>query len=95
MYRIVQESLNNIIKHASAQKIIIYLLYSPVEFKLTITDDGKGFDLTPLNDKSSFGLGIPNMHNRAQLIGAGFLISSTLEQGTSVAITVPVGTATT
>ncbi|MDP4217585.1 MAG: histidine kinase [Bacteroidota bacterium] len=94
IYRIMQESLNNIIKHAAAQKIIIYLLYRPEEFKLTITDNGKGFDLTPLNDKSSFGLGIPNMHNRAQLIGAGFLISSTLEKGTSVTITVPIGHAT-
>jgi two-component system, NarL family, sensor kinase len=95
IYRIIQEVLNNIIKHAAAQKIIIYLLYRPEEFTLTITDNGKGFDLTPLNDNTSFGLGIPNMHNRAQLIGSRFLISSTLGQGTSVTITVPVGSATT
>jgi signal transduction histidine kinase len=95
IYRIIQEVLNNIIKHAVAQKIIIYLLYSPSAFTLIITDNGKGFDLTPLNDNTSFGLGIRNMHNRAQLIGAGFLISSTLEKGTSVTITVPVGVATT
>jgi len=95
IYRMIQEILNNIIKHATAQKIIIYLLYQPEEFILTITDNGKGFDLTPLNDNNSFGLGIRNMHNRAQLIGAGFLISSTLEQGTSVTITVPIGAAAT
>jgi signal transduction histidine kinase len=90
IYRILQETLNNIIKHSSARKIIIYLLYRPEEFKLIITDNGKGFDLTPLNDNTSSGLGIRNMHNRAQLIGAGFLISSTLEKGTSVTVTVPV-----
>jgi two-component system, NarL family, sensor kinase len=94
IYRIIQEILNNIIKHASAQKIIIYLLYEKSIFTLSITDNGNGFDLTPLNDNtSSSGLGIRNMHNRAQLIGAGFLISSTLGKGTSVTITVPVGPA--
>jgi len=95
LYRMIQEILNNIIKHATAQKIIIYLGYRPEKFTLTITDNGKGFDLTPLNDNNSFGLGIRHMHNRAQLIGAGFLISSTLELGTSVTITVPTGTAAT
>ncbi len=92
VYRIIQETLNNIIKHAASQKIIIHLRYRPEEFTLSIIDDGKGFDLTPLTNNSSFGLGIKNMHNRARLIGAGFQISSTLEQGTSVMISVPVGT---
>ncbi|HMH23053.1 MAG TPA: ATP-binding protein [Puia sp.] len=95
IYRIMQEVLNNIIKHASAQKIIIYLLYGQSTFTLSITDNGKGFDLTPLNENtSSSGLGIRNMHSRAQLIGAGFLISSTLGKGTSVRVTVPVSAAT-
>jgi two-component system NarL family sensor kinase len=95
VFRIIQESLNNIVKHAGSQKIIIHLLYRPEKLLLSIRDNGKGFDLTPLSDNSnfnaSFGLGIKNMHNRAQLIGAGFLISSTLDEGTCVTITVPVG----
>ena len=99
IFRIIQESLNNIVKHAASQKIIIYLRYRPEELVLSIRDDGKGFDLTPLSEPSnfnaSFGLGIKNMHNRARLIGAGFLISSTLEEGTCVMITVPAGNLTT
>ena len=95
IFRIIQESLNNIVKHAVSQKIIIHLRYRPEELVLSIRDDGKGFDLTPLSEPSnfnaSFGLGIKNMHNRARLIGAGFLISSTLEEGTCVMITVPAG----
>jgi signal transduction histidine kinase len=91
--------MNNIVKHAVSQKIIIHLRYLPEELILSIRDDGKGFDLTPLSDDSnshaSFGLGIKNMHNRARLIGAGFLISSTLEEGTCVTITVPAGSLTT
>ena len=95
IYRIVQETLSNIIKHAASQKIIIHLHYKPEELTLSITDNGKGFDLTPLNHDTSFGLGIKNMHNRARLMGAGFQISSTLDEGTSVVLNVPVGTANT
>jgi two-component system, NarL family, sensor kinase len=90
IYRIIQETLNNIIKHSVAQKIIIYLLYRPDEFTINISDNGKGFDLTPLNNNASSGLGIKNMHSRAQMIGAGFQISSTLGKGTDVNISVPV-----
>ncbi|HXB91135.1 MAG TPA: ATP-binding protein [Puia sp.] len=90
VFRIIQETLNNIVKHSSCQKIIIHLLYQPEKLLLSIRDDGKGFDLTPLSSNTSFGLGIKNMHNRARLIGAGFLISSTLEEGTCVTLTVPV-----
>jgi signal transduction histidine kinase len=89
IYRILQETLNNILKHAASQKIIIHLRYSPEELTLSITDNGKGFDLTPLNNDTSRGLGIKNMHNRARLMGAGFQISSTLGAGTSVIVSVP------
>ena len=95
IYRITQETLNNIIKHAASQKIIIHLRYQPEELTLSIIDNGKGFDCTHLTNNSSFGLGIKNMHNRARLIGAGFLISSTLEEGTCVMITIPAGNPTT
>jgi signal transduction histidine kinase len=90
IYRIVQETLNNILKHAASRKIIIHLHYRPEEITLTITDNGKGFDLTPLDLDKSFGLGIKNMHNRARLMGARFQISSTLGEGTSVLVNVPV-----
>jgi len=95
IYRILQETVNNIIKHAASQKIIIHLHYSQEELTLSITDNGKGFDLTPLNEDTSFGLGIRNMHNRAKLMGAGFKISSTLGHGTSVILSVPVEAANT
>jgi signal transduction histidine kinase len=90
IYRIVQETLNNILKHAASRKIIIHLHYRPEEITLTITDNGKGFDLTPLDLDKSYGLGIKNMHNRARLMGARFQISSTLGEGTSVLVNVPV-----
>lgn len=96
LFRIIQEVINNIIKHAKATRIGVQVTYQPNEFMIRIVDDGKGFDLTPLNagQNSNFGLGIRNMHNRARLVGAEFSITSTLETGTIVSITLPLLTNT-
>ncbi|HEX7905981.1 MAG TPA: sensor histidine kinase [Chitinophagaceae bacterium] len=88
LFRIVQESLNNIIKHAGADELTVELTYLPHQLYLSIKDNGKGVDLTPLNENTStgIGLGIRNMHNRAKLIGGDFKMSSTLGVGTQVTI---------
>lgn len=94
LFRIVQEILNNIIKHAGAKLIRVQVAYTPAELELIITDDGKGFNLEPMNNEetrpTASGLGIRNMHSRAKLIGADFSISSIICQGTSVKIKFPV-----
>ncbi|HVU55878.1 MAG TPA: ATP-binding protein [Puia sp.] len=90
IYRIVQETLNNILKHAASRKIIIHLHYSLEELTLSITDNGKGFDFTPLTIDASYGLGIKNMQHRTTLMGARFQISSTPDEGTNVVVTVPI-----
>jgi signal transduction histidine kinase len=90
LFRIVQESLNNIIKHAQAANIAIVLKYLPGALYLSIKDNGQGVDLSPLNDSTTgFGLGIRNMHNRAKLIGADFNVNSSVGQGTEVTIHLP------
>ncbi len=91
LFRIVQEALHNIIKHADAQTVKVSANYSDEQLELEITDNGKGFDLTALNNemKNDFGLGIRNMNNRAKLIGAEFNMSSSTGQGTIVKITLP------
>jgi len=90
LFRIVQETLNNILKHASARSINVNIDYSATAFTLIIKDDGKGVNLQPLDDeKSNFGLGIRNMHSRAKLIGADFNLSSSIGEGTEVKIILP------
>jgi two-component system NarL family sensor kinase len=91
IFRIIQEVINNIIKHARANSILVLLTYEPHAFSISINDNGSGFDLTPLNagENSKFGLGIRNMHKRANLIGADFSIASTLGAGTTVTLVLP------
>lgn len=89
LFRIVQEVLNNIIKHSKAKLITIKLNYKPAIFLMQIIDNGCGFDITPLQENSKFGLGIRNMKNRSHLIGAQFEITSTLSVGTTVNISLP------
>jgi two-component system NarL family sensor kinase len=92
LFRIVQEVLNNVIKHAKASRIAIKLCYQADHFSLKVMDNGQGFDLNNLQDKQnpSRGLGIKNMHNRASLIGGKFSITSIMTEGTSVDIRLPV-----
>lgn len=94
IFRMVQEVINNIIKHAKASTILVLLTYRPDTFSIAVNDNGTGFDLTPLNagENSKFGLGIRNLHKRAQLIGAHFSIASTLGIGTTVTLQLPLST---
>jgi signal transduction histidine kinase len=85
LFRIVQEALNNVVKHAAAKNIEIELLYSPSSLILQVTDDGKGFE--PEQQKNAApGIGLKSMYNRAALIGGCFLVHSTPGNGTTIKI---------
>jgi signal transduction histidine kinase len=91
LFRIVQEAIHNTIKHADAKKIELSVYFYDHDMSITVKDNGKGFDLSPLHDAAdgSFGLGLRNMNNRATLIGAKFLMESEPGKGTSVTIRLP------
>lgn len=89
LFRIIQEVLNNIIKHAEASLVRTDISYDTYEIRISVRDNGKGFDVTPLNETSTMGLGIRNMYNRTRLIGAAFEISSINGEGTAVSMAVP------
>ncbi|MCE1255132.1 MAG: ATP-binding protein, partial [Anaerolineae bacterium] len=90
LYRMVQESLNNIIHHAQALKAQVEVNFNDNALVIFIQDDGKGFDVSiqpsELAEKGHFGL--LGLHERAQLIGADIKIDSFPEKGTSVFIKV-------
>lgn len=89
LFRVFQELLNNILKHARAKNISVEFIYHPHQLQLKIKDDGTGFDLKEItgNNNSEPGLGLKNMHNRAKMINADFLMESYIGKGTNVTIT--------
>ena len=91
LFRIVQESLNNIIKHAEAKTIRVSALYTEVELDLQVEDDGKGADPSQLDmDGNSYkSLGLRNMSNRAGMIGGTFSINSVPGNGTIIKLNIP------
>jgi two-component system NarL family sensor kinase len=94
LFRIVQEVLHNIIKHAKASIIDVQLIFKPEIFTLKINDNGVGFDTSQLdvNNYNGLGLGIRNMHNRANIINTNFKLMSTQEKGTTIILTLPLQT---
>ena len=80
LYRIAQEALNNVAKHALATKIQVHLARKDKKLSLQISDNGKGFDLS----NSSPGMGLRNMQERARQLGGQIKIDSQPETGTTV-----------
>lgn len=89
LFRIFQELLNNIIKHAAAKIILVDFIYDNKKFVLKIADDGRGFDLnTPVaNVPGERGLGLRNMYSRSKMVKADFFIESDIGKGTIAIIT--------
>ncbi len=84
IYRIVQELLNNILKHASAKNALVQLSYSDAVLTITVEDDGKGFDPSVLHQ--SKGIGWSNIQNRVQFLKGKWDVDSQAGKGTSVII---------
>lgn len=89
LFRILQKTISNILKHSNASVITVDLRYNSGNFSLKISDNGKGFDLDALNACKSTGSGIRNIQNRARMIGADLSIKSQPGTGTTVDITLP------
>ncbi len=87
LYRIAQEALNNISKHASASQVTLTVDFLPQSVRLTIADNGRGFNPDDISH-TSLGLGI--MQERAQKIGAELTIHSQIGEGTTVTVHCPI-----
>ncbi|MBI5683789.1 MAG: PAS domain S-box protein [Verrucomicrobia bacterium] len=85
-YRVVQEALTNVIKHAQANRVSVLLDYRRDSVLVIVEDNGKGFDVGKvMNSINSSGrLGLLGMQERAALVGAKFNIESTPDAGTTV-----------
>jgi signal transduction histidine kinase len=87
LYRIAQEALNNITKHAEASQVNIKLACDSTVARLTINDDGQGFDV---GDVPAGHMGLDIMKERAEAIGAQMVVDSQPGAGTSIAVAWPI-----
>lgn len=86
-YRIVQELLNNVARHAQASRATIEVRAEGPEIILTVTDDGRGF---PPSTGAPSGVGLRSVEARVAMIGGRMLITSALGQGAQVVVHLPV-----
>jgi two-component system sensor histidine kinase UhpB len=90
LFRIAQEALNNIAKHAGARRAEISLDQENGECVMSVRDDGVGFDVSEnVSDKSKAGIGMVTMRERAQAVGGSFDVQALPERGTRLTVRVP------
>lgn len=91
LYRITQETLNNIIKHAKAKKVSITLSNEKGKFiSLVVIDDGKGFDIKKIMKSRVGGNGLGNLQTRARLLNGTIRIESEFGKGTCISVKIPI-----
>jgi signal transduction histidine kinase len=91
LFRVVQEAITNIAKHAEAENVIISIEYGPSEVLVEVEDDGKGFnpsDTTRPSEKGQ-GLGLLGMKERVALLNGVVSIDSRPGGGTMIKVRVP------
>jgi signal transduction histidine kinase len=85
VFRIVQEALTNIAKHAGATRVSVVAQRQGDRVMLVVEDDGRGFDTALPNG----GLGLVSIRERAELLGGNLRLESSVDQGTTIAIEIP------
>lgn len=88
LFRVIQEAVQNIIKHAQASETLISFRYDPDEMEATIRDNGIGFNIGVASELNT-GLGLSNMRTRVMLAGGRWRIDSSPGAGTTVTINMP------
>ncbi len=89
LYRIAQEALNNAVKYADAEHIIIQIMPEKAYLTLSVSDDGNGFAVKNVRKANPVISGLENMKTRAQLLKGDFILTSTPGKGTTVFVKIP------
>ncbi|MDH7576894.1 MAG: sensor histidine kinase [Bacillota bacterium] len=89
VFRIVQEAVNNVFKHAEAREVVVKLELLSERVVAVIRDDGRGFDLQAV-EAGGEHYGLLNMRERAQLLEGELRMKSTPGQGTEIIVTIPI-----
>ena len=92
VYRIVQEALTNVARHSRAKSVKIKFDWREPDLRLTVDDDGEGFELPNLLKNPSVHLGIEGMRHRASMLGGTLQIVSQSHKGTRISVSLPLAT---
>jgi len=84
VYRIAQEAIHNVLRHAHASNLQIMLAYNREQFRMVISDDGDGFDVELAKEKET--MGISNMQQRAKLLNGNLELKSSLLNGCFISL---------
>ena len=87
LYRITQEALHNVSKHARASRVEVILSNSSSAIDLRIKDDGRGFD--PSEPRTREGVGLRSMAERTRSLGGQFLLTTKIREGTQIMARLP------
>ncbi len=91
VFRIVQETLTNVLKHANAHRVTVEVAQSDSQIQLRIADDGQGFEAASVSrSREGRGMGLMGMRERAELLGGTWKVSSRPGEGTRVEAVIPV-----
>lgn len=91
VYRIVQESINNAIKHSKAKEIRVHISVNGSSANVVISDNGRGFEYTGMQgNQSAGGIGLKNIQNRVISLGGQLNIYSQIGKGTQIVAEIPV-----
>jgi two-component system sensor histidine kinase DegS len=92
VFRAIQELLGNISLHSQATNVIVQMDTSPMGLRVSIEDNGKGFDTDNVEEKS--GMGLKVIRDRVQMLGGSMEIHSTIGQGSHILFQIPVNNST-
>jgi len=88
IYRVIQEAINNVVKHADAENIFVECNNNGKTLLVSIEDNGKGFTDNDLKNRT--GIGLNNIRNRVKMLNGSLSIHSSKEKGTSIEIHIPI-----
>lgn len=86
LYRVIQESLTNILRHANAKTVNVSIERSSAQLHLSVVDDGRGFDLESVRSGKNRGLGLLGMQERIELLGGTLTLASEPGRGTRLEV---------
>jgi signal transduction histidine kinase len=89
LFRIAQEAITNMIRHAKATRASVVILHQIHEITMIVEDNGQGFDLAMVKEKGDQCLGLMGMRERVNLLGGSFVIEAARGEGTTIRVRIP------